>query len=81
MNADYLFKRLGYQHKKSKMLNYEEYAKEEKGGIAIISFDGNSKTIMNWFAQTGEMRSRGLAMTPQEVIAIAMKVKELRWDE
>ena len=70
--ADDKFKKLKFKKKEIKSMDYIEYCQRDiNGDMAVISFDGTSKTIM----------SRGLAITVEELDAINDKLKELGWYE
>lgn len=79
--ADEMFKKLGYKKLTKNFYNYLEYIKKENEDLQlVISFNGQSKTFMCAMYQFGEVKSRGMATTMEELQAINLKVKELRLD-
>lgn len=82
MNAEYLFKKLGYKKRNNKAMGYFEYVKEDendKGTILCISFNLKTKTFMCGLYKSGTVTSRALAIFPDEFKAIQEQMKELRW--
>ena len=82
MNAEYLFKQLGYRKRNNKAMGYFEYIKEDendKGTMLCISFDLNNKTLMCGLYKSGAFTSRALAIFPKEFEAIQEQMKELGW--
>lgn len=82
MNAEYLFKKLGYRKRRNKAMGYFEYVKEDendKGTILCISFNLKTKTFMCALYKSGIFTSRALAIFPDEFKAIQEQMKELRW--
>lgn len=82
MNAEYLFKKLGYRKRSNKAMGYFEYVKEDendKGTILCISFNLKAKTLMCGLYKSGAFTSRALAIFPDEFKAIQEQMKELRW--
>lgn len=82
MNAEYLFKKLGYKKLSKKGLDFFEYVKEDendKGTILCISFNLKTKTFMCGLYKSGIFTSRALAIFPEEFKAIQEQIKELRW--
>lgn len=78
--ADEMFEELGYEKITENYFNYMEYTKKENEDIQlVISFNGTSKTTMASMYEKGNPKSRGLAITIQELQAINEKVKELGW--
>ena len=81
MNAEYLFKKLGYRKRRNKSMGYFEYIKEDiddKDIMLCISFDLNNKTLMCGLYKSGAFTSRALAIFPNEFKAIQEQMKELR---
>lgn len=81
MDAEYLFKKLGYRKRRNKAMGYFEYVKEDefdKGIMLCISFDTTNKTLMCSIYKKGAVLSRGLAIFPEEFKAIQEQMKELR---
>lgn len=80
--ADDKFKKLKFNKKENKSMDYIEYGQRDKNGdMAVISFDGTSKTIMTALYPKGTIMSRGLAITTDELEAILFKARELGWIE
>lgn len=80
--ADDKFKKLKFKKKEIKSMDYIEYCQRDiNGDMAVISFDGTSKTIMTALYPKGTIMSRGLAITVEELDAINNKLKELGWYE
>lgn len=82
MNAEYLFKKLGYEKRNNKAMGYFEYMKEDendKGTILCISFNLKTKTFMCGLYKSGTFTSRALAIFPDEFKAIQEQMKELGW--
>ena len=78
--ADDKFKKLKFNKKENKLMDYIEYGQRDKNGdMAVISFDGTNKTIMTALYPKGTIMSRGLAITTDELQAINEKVKEMGW--
>ena len=78
--ADDMFKELGYKKQTKNFYNYLEYTKQENEDVQlVISFSGQSKSFMCALYQFGEIKSRALATTIQELQAINEKCKELGW--
>lgn len=80
--ADEMFKKLGYKKVTKNFYNYLEYTKRENEDLQlVVSFNGQSKIFMCAMYQFGEVKSRAMATTMQELQAINEKVKELGWNE
>lgn len=81
MNAEYLFKKLGYKKRNNKAMGYFEYVKEDefdKGVMLCISFNTRDKTTMCAIYRKGDLVSRALAIFSDEFKAIQEQMKELR---
>lgn len=79
--ADKMFQELGYKKITNNFLNYVEYTKKENEDVdLVISFNGESKTVMAAIYEKGKPRSRSLAIIMKELEAINKKVEELKWN-
>lgn len=82
MNAEYLFKKLGYKKRSKEGTCYFEYIKEDgkdTGVMLCISFNTRDKTMMCAIYRKGDLVSRALTIFPDEFKAIQEQMKELGW--
>lgn len=79
-NADRMFINLGYKKEKDKFFNYIEYTKKVNKNVElVISFEGNSETVLVIEYEKGLLKASSIGIDMQELQAINEKCKELGW--